>query len=130
MKGNTMARERLLVMNGTRILQSEGEGGAWQNAKVTPETGQHLKPGFYNLFAAQRADDANGIYQGQVVHADKDKVIQQVGKQLVSHDASNFEGKAVVGKLYTVAYTKGSATVSEGVSQTRPVAQMEISSVH
>lgn len=50
-----MARERLLVMNGTRVLQSEGAGGAWQNAKVTPETaGQNLKPGFYNLFAAQR----------------------------------------------------------------------------
>lgn len=114
-----MARERLLVMNGTRILQSEGDGGAWQNAKVTPETGgQHLKPGFYNLFAAQRPE-ANGNYQGQVVHADKDKVIQQAGKQLVSHDAGTFEGKAVVGKSYTVAYTKGSATVSEGVTQTQ-----------
>ena len=114
-----MARERLLVMNGTRVLQSEGAGGAWQNAKVTPETaGQNLKPGFYNLFAAQRPD-TNGNYQGQVVHADKDKVIQQAGKELVSHDASTFEGKPVVGKSYTVAYTNGSATVSEGSMQTR-----------
>lgn len=114
-----MARERLLVMNGTRILQSEGEGGVWHNAKVTPETGaQHLKPGFYNLFAAQRPD-ANGNYQGQVIHADKAKVVQQAGKQLVAHDAGTFEGKAVVGNPYTVAYANGSATVTEGVSQTQ-----------
>lgn len=112
-----MARERLLVMNGQRILQAETNSNDWQNVKVTPAA-DGLKPGFYNLFSAQKAD-ANGQYQGQVVHADKSKVFQQVGKSLVAHDAGAFKQQPTVGKSYAVAYSNGSATVNEGQAQAR-----------
>lgn len=112
-----MARERLLVMNGSRVLQSESGANDWQNVKVTPGA-DGLKPGFYNLFSAQKAE-ANGQYQGQVVHADKSKVFQQVGKSMVAHDAGAFKQPPTIGKAYTVAYSNGAATVSEGQSQAR-----------
>lgn len=112
-----MARERLLVMNGSRILQAESGANDWQNVKVTPGA-DGLKPGFYNLFSAQRVE-ANGQYQGPVVHADKSKVFQQVGKTMVAHDASAFKQTPTIGKAYAVAYSNGSATVREGQSQAR-----------
>lgn len=112
-----MARERLLVMNGSRILQGEAGANDWQNVKVTPGA-EGLKPGFYNLFTAQRPE-ANGQYQGQVVHADKSKVYQQVGKTMVAHEAGAFKQPPVIGKAYAVAYSNGNATVNDGQSQAR-----------
>ena len=46
-------KERLLVMNGQRIVQAEKDG-AWTNQKV--DKAGALKPGIYNLYTAQAAD--------------------------------------------------------------------------
>ena len=46
-------KQRLLVMNGQRIVQAEQEG-AWANQKV--DKAGALKPGMYNLYMAQQAD--------------------------------------------------------------------------
>jgi hypothetical protein len=112
-----MARERLLVMNGSRILQAESGANDWQNLKVMPGA-DGLKPGFYNLFSAQKAEAA-GQYQGPVVHADKSKIFQQVGKALVVHEAGAFKQTPTIGKAYAVAYSNGSASVIEGLPQAR-----------
>ena len=46
-------KERLLVMNGQRIVQAEKDG-AWTNQKV--DKAGALKPGIYNLYTAQAAE--------------------------------------------------------------------------
>jgi hypothetical protein len=46
-------KQRLLVMNGQRIVQSE-QGGAWTIEKV--DKAGAIKPGIYNLHTALPAD--------------------------------------------------------------------------
>lgn len=69
-------KQRLLVMNGQRIVQTEQEG-AWANQKV--DKAGALKPGIYNLYMAQQADKKQ-THDGVIVHADNNQVYQQVGK--------------------------------------------------
>jgi hypothetical protein len=75
-------KQRLLVMNGQKILQHEQEG-RWQNDKV--EKAGPVKPGIYNLFLASQADKTK-THDGVILHADRDNVFQQVGKSVVKHD--------------------------------------------
>ena len=46
-------KQRLLVMNGQKIVQHEQEG-RWQNDKV--EKAGPVKPGIYNLYLASQPD--------------------------------------------------------------------------
>lgn len=55
-------KERLLVMNGQRIVQAEKDG-AWTNQKV--DKAGALKPGIYNLYTAQAADKKSISYNAQ-----------------------------------------------------------------
>lgn len=68
-------KERLLVMNGQRIVQAEKDG-AWTNQKV--DKAGALKPGIYNLYTAQAADKKQ-THAGVIVHADATNVYQQIG---------------------------------------------------
>jgi hypothetical protein len=69
-------KQRLLVMNGQRIVQHEQEG-QWQNDKV--DRAGTVKPGIYNLYLASQADKTK-THDGVVLYADKESVFQQVGK--------------------------------------------------
>ena len=71
-------KERLLVMNGQRIVQAEKDG-AWTNQKV--DKAGALKPGIYNLYTAQAADKKQ-THAGVIVHADATNVYQQIGRTL------------------------------------------------
>jgi cell filamentation protein len=46
-------KQRILVMNGQRVVQQEQEG-QWVTQKVGKA--RHLKPGIYNAYLAQDAD--------------------------------------------------------------------------
>lgn len=103
---------RLLVMNGSRIVQTE-EGGGWHNNKV--EKAGAIRPGIYNLYTATKADKSQQ-HDGQVVHADPDYVFQQVGKNFVMHDRSDFDKVPEIGSVKRIAYgDTGRATVSSEV---------------
>ncbi len=72
-------KRRVLVMNGSRIVQSDsGEG--WNSEKV--EKAFNLKAGIYNIYTASPADKKRAS-SGVIVHADKDSVYQQCGKKLL-----------------------------------------------
>lgn len=102
-------KQRLLVMNGQRIVQSE-QGGAWTNQKV--DKAGELKPGIYNLFAAQSADKSRR-HDGVIVHADSNDVYQQVGKQFVMHARSDFDKVPDIGSVKSITYDgQGKANVS------------------
>ena len=103
---------RLLVMNGQRIVQTE-QGGQWQNDKV--DKAGLVKPGIYNIHLADQADKSQ-TYQGTIIHADRESVYQQVGKQFVRHDRKDFGKVPELGSSSNVHYEQGKA-VAEAASQ-------------
>ena len=102
-------KERLLVMNGQRIVQVEKEG-AWTSQKV--DKAGALKPGIYNLYTAQAADKTQ-THAGLIVHADTTNVYQQIGKNFVMHARSDFDKMPEIGSSKTISYNShGKAAVA------------------
>ena len=102
-------KQRLLVMNGSRIVQHE-QDGQWRNEKV--DKAGTLKPGIYNLYLASRADK-HAACSGVIVHADKDSVFQQVDKRYVAHARADFDKVPEIGSALRISYdAQGKADVS------------------
>ncbi len=101
-------KERLLVMNGQKILQHEQEG-RWQNDKV--EKAGLVKPGIYNLYLASQADKIK-THDGVILHVDRDSVFQQVGKNFVKHDRVDFVKAPAIGSHSSITYDQGKAIAS------------------
>lgn len=105
---NEMTKQRLLVMNGQKIIQTEQAPGDWHVEKV--EKAHGIKPGYYNLHSALEADKA-AKYVGPVVHTDQDYLYQQNGVGLVRHARDSFDILPEVGAHTTIAYTQGRANM-------------------
>ncbi|EOQ7121643.1 KfrB domain-containing protein [Escherichia coli] len=105
-----MSKQRVLVMNGQRVLQSE-EAGKWKNDNV--DRAGSIKPGIYPLYLSKGPDKASS-YNGPILHADKQSVYQQVGKQIFKHDRRNFDKLPEVGTEKSISYdqTSGKAQVA------------------
>jgi len=101
-------KQRLLVMNGQRLVQSE-QGGQWQTDKV--EKAGAAKPGIYNIYLATPPDKSNR-HDGPIVYIDKSGVFQQVGKAFVKHAPPDFGKVPEVGTNCSVRYVDGKAQVS------------------
>ena len=113
-------KQRLLVMNGQKLLQSE-QGGEWNTTKV--EKAGAVKPGIYNLYLASQPDKLLA-YEGLVIHADRDVIYQQVGKGFVKHDLKDFERLPDLGTALKIAYDGSKArlalaTVKQGRKHTQ-----------
>lgn len=101
-------KQRLLVMNGQRIVQIE-QSGKWHDNKV--EKAGTLKPGIYPLYLANQADKAKS-YDGVVLHVDKEHVYQQVGKGWVKHNHTDFDKVPEIGSATRLTYDQGRAVIS------------------
>jgi len=102
-------KQRLLVMNGQRIVQTE-QGGAWTNEKV--DKAGALKPGIYNLYMAKEADKGQK-HDGMIIHSDSRSVYQQIGKNFVMHDRQNFDKVPEIGASKSISYdAQGKAVVA------------------
>ncbi|MCK0505289.1 IncP plasmid survival protein KfrB [Aromatoleum anaerobium] len=102
-------KQRVLVMNGSRIVQNERDG-QWYSDKV--DKAGALKPGIYNLYLANRADKT-ATCSGVILHADKEHVYQQVGKNYVMHARSDFDKVPEIGSAKSISYdAQGKASVS------------------
>lgn len=101
-------KERLLVMNGTKVLETEVRG-SWTATKV--EKAGSLKPGIYNLYNATAADETKA-YIGAVIHADKGGIYQQVGKSYVKHDPAVFDKVPDIGAVHNIRYDGNKPVVS------------------
>jgi hypothetical protein len=101
-------KQRLLVMNGQRLVQSE-EGGQWVNAKV--EKAHGLTAGIYNIHTATPADQAQA-YDGRIIHADKERIYQQIGTgKFIVHDRLKFDKVPEVGYSLNIQYRAGRAQI-------------------
>ncbi len=101
-------KQRLLVMNGQKIVQHEQEG-RWLNDKV--EKAGLVKPGIYNLYLASQADKTRTL-DGVILHADKDHFFQQVGKNITKHDRGDFVKAPAIGSHFSITYDQGKAIAS------------------
>ncbi|MCU7799123.1 MAG: conjugal transfer protein TraO [gamma proteobacterium symbiont of Lucinoma myriamae] len=106
-------KERLLVMNGQKILQSNSEG-KWENQKVGKAKG--IKPGIYNIHLATNADKRKS-YEGQILHTDKENVYQKVGKQFIKHERKNFDKVIDIGSDKIISYDHGKAVVKNSAQK-------------
>lgn len=94
-------KQRLLVMNGQRLLQTE-RNGEWQVSKVD-KAGQ-IRPGIYNFSSAVIADRTK-TSDGVVLHADDEFVFQQVGRVMVRHDVRNLVKLPTIGDNARIQYS-------------------------
>lgn len=110
LKGNLMSessRQRLLVMNGQRLLQTSQAGG-WVTSKV--DKAGALKPGIYDLHLAQAADKSRA-YEGPLLFADSVNVYQKAGKEVIKHKRDDFASLPAPGAEISVRYDGGKALV-------------------
>ena len=101
-------KQRLLVMNGQKLLQSE-RAGQWQVDKV--EKAGTIRPGIYSLTSSTPADRA-GTHLGVVLHADAQSVYQHVGKTIIRHDLASFDQAPAPGAHVSITYQHDQAVVT------------------
>jgi hypothetical protein len=101
-------KQRLLVMNGQRLVQSE-QAGQWTTDKV--EKAGLVKPGIYNIHLSTQADKSQ-THEGVILHADKVHVYQQVGKQYIRHDRASFGKLPEIGSNSSIKYDGDKALVA------------------
>ncbi len=100
-------KKRVLVMNGSRIVQSDS-GAGWISEKV--ENAGSLRAGIYNIYTASPADKSQPIV-GVVVHTDKDSIYQQCGKKFIMHPRKDFDIIPAIGSAKSIEYDAGGKAV-------------------
>lgn len=111
-------KQRILVMNGQRLVQSEYDK-EWVTTKVG-KAGQ-IQPGIYNISSAAVASK-DKTYEGVILHADRDHVYQQVGKACVRHSAHDFPKVPAIGANAAIRYDADQASaLPSNIKQTRGV---------
>ncbi len=99
-------KNRVIVMNGQRILQTEEAAGKWKDIEVKPAGG--LKPGIYNIHLAKTVDKKTLQKQtefiGQVINISESAVIQQKDKEFFAHKKELFDSLPAIGSLIGIKY--------------------------
>lgn len=114
-------KQRMLVMNGSRIIEAATEAGTWSVLKV--EKAGELKPGIYNLFAAQKAAK-DGQFVGPVIHADAQSVYQKTGSTIVIHDRAAFTRLPELGVAKCIEYgADGMVHVASAAQHSRSISR-------
>ncbi len=96
-------KQRLLVMNGQKLVQDEKAPGKWETVNV--EKAGALKPAIYNIYQSQQADKAVA-HSGVIIHANKEVIYQQVGRDFLQHKRSDFDKVPEIGSVKTIAYSE------------------------
>jgi len=103
-------KERLLVMNGQRIVQAEIQG-KWVTNKV--DKAGALKPGMHNLYAAKSANK-NEKVDGVILHSDDNKVYLKTNNKITAHSRKDFDKVPSNGSNKSISYNeKGKAIVAD-----------------
>lgn len=106
-------KQRVLVMNGQRLLQSE-QNGEWNTVNV--QKAGDLKPGIYHLYLAKDADKSRK-HIGYILHTDRDYVYQQDDKNVIRHECAAFDIVPSQGTLKSISYEQGRAIVATAVQK-------------
>lgn len=98
-------KQRLLVMNGQKILQNFNEN-EWKTTGLIKKAEEGIKPGIYNIYLAKKAETENKAYEGLILFIDKQEgiVYQQVNKDFISHKLELFSPPPPIGKYVSIQY--------------------------
>ncbi|SFL27259.1 cell filamentation protein [Nitrosomonas aestuarii] len=106
-----MMKQRLLVMNGQKLLQHE-INGEWKIDKIS-KAGE-IRAGIYNIYLAKEAVKDEAIkYEGEIVHADIDFVYQKTGRDFIKHERGLFSELPVFGKNMMIRYNDKQASIQQ-----------------
>lgn len=107
------AKERLVVLNGSKCLERVDENGQWETYHV--EAQGNLPHGVYELHRAKEVTPASkGMYAGTIIHADRDSVYQDLGeKGLVRFDVRAFAEAPPMGRFTLIQYADGRAHITD-----------------
>ncbi len=101
-------KQRILVMNGQRLIQTYHNNQEWKTGKV--ERAQGLKPGIYNIYLAKVVEENNkqaqNEFMGVIIHINNMAVIQQIGKDFIMHDRKNFAKAPTIGDNVAIKYSQ------------------------
>jgi len=114
-------KQRILVMNGQRLIQTYHNNQEWKTDKVERAPG--LKPGIYNIYLAKIVEDNNkqtqNEFNGIVIHINNTAVIQQIGKDFVMHDRNKFTKAPTIGDNVAIKYSQDkNISISKPYKQT------------
>lgn len=98
-------KQRLLVMNGQKILQNFNEN-EWKTTGLIKKAEEGIKPGIYNIYLAKKAETENKTYEGLILFIDKQEgvVYQQVRKDFIAHKLESFTSPPPIGKNVSIQY--------------------------
>ena len=98
-------KQRLLVMNGQKILQNFNEN-EWKTTGLIKKAEEGIKPGIYNIYLAKKAETENKAYEGLILFIDKQEgvVYQQVRKDFIAHKLESFSSPPPIGKNVSIQY--------------------------
>ena len=114
-------KQRVVVMNGSRIIETQTDQGEWSVVKVEKAGG--LKAGIYNLPTDKKAMK-EGDFVGPVVHVDERFVYQKTGSGMVCHEKTAFTRLPPVGGAYCIEYGNGGmAKFHEQIQQARSLSR-------
>lgn len=102
-------KQRILVMNGQRIVQSEFNQ-EWVTSKVD-KAGQ-IKPGIYDISLATPPSKEK-TYSGVILHVDQEHVYQQAGKTCIRHASRDFPKPPSTGAEVAIKYDTQEATTQK-----------------
>ena len=101
-------KQRILVMNGQRLIQTYHDNQEWKTDKVERALG--LKPGIYNIYLAKIVEDNHkqtpNEFNGVIVHINNTAVVQQIGKDFIMHNRKKFSKAPIIGDNVAIKYTQ------------------------
>jgi len=114
----TLEKQRLIVMNGQKIVQEPDENSEWQTVGTIKKIEEGIKPGIYNIFTAREASPGEQ-YEGIILHIDKKNEIfyQKTKKEYIIHQLRNFSEKIIAGRTVRIGYEGDKASLEHTESQ-------------
>jgi len=109
----TLEKQRIIVMNGQKILQTLINNG-WETTGTIKKAEEGIKPGIYNIYLSKAPSD-NKQYEGKILHIDKEDAVfyQQVNKDFIMHKLNAVDVKPVAGKDVVIKYDGERATLTQ-----------------
>ncbi len=110
---NTPQKQRIIVMNGQKILQTQNNN-EWETTGAIKKAEEGIKPGIYNIYLSKEPSD-NNQYEGKILLIDKDKGVfyQQIKKDFIVHQLNAIDTKPVAGKDVMVEYDREKAVLTQ-----------------
>jgi len=110
---NTPKKQRIIVMNGRKILQTQ-INNEWETTGTIKKVEDGIRPGVYNIYLSKAPSDKNK-YEGKILLVDKDNGVfyQQTKMDFIVHQSNAVDEKVVAGMDVVVGYDGEKAALTQ-----------------